>query len=358
MQIAQLDNAHTHTQKHRVTSTKGVQRVRGIALVALLAALAASGCSSSGETACTANDQCPSGQACRAGECVTLDTMTMGDAGRRDASARSDGAVQENPDAGSAGDAGDAGMMGPGECQFNDDGVLTAEELPLALNVESRFVEARGRDGGVPVNLMGAVDNSGHLTWDFSGALPGDGPATITAKPLSEFWFGPEFQDGQYAVPLDGTGENFGIFRRTANSVDLLGVASRDPDYTLLKYEPEVTVLKFPMMLNQTFSSEVHTSGTFQTNAFYTSTDTYHMTVDAQGDVVTPAGRFPVLRLRIEQTVSVPIFVWPFSLDYKYVQYSFMAACYSQVAHVASMQDEEELNFTHAASVRRLGLTQ
>lgn len=351
MRTAHLDNAATCTHKQRAMTTE-------ISAVVLAVALAVSGCSNN-ETACSANDQCASGQACRDGECITLESMLQGDGGMLGTSSSSAGSVE-----GSSSMGGSSGVpvsssstMGASGCQFNDDNVLTADELPLALNVESRFIEARGVDGGVPVDLTGTMVD-GRRRWDFSGALPGDAPATITAKPLTDYWFGEHFENGQYAVPLDGSGENFGIFRRTTEVIELLGVASREPDYTLLKYDPAVTVLRFPLSLNQQFLSEVSTSGTFENNAFYTSTDTYRMTVDAAGDVVTPAGTFPVLRVRIEQTVSIPILVWPWSLDYKYVQYSFMAACYSQVAHVASKQDEEELVFTHAASIRRLGLPQ
>ncbi|MEW5853795.1 MAG: hypothetical protein AB2A00_33780 [Myxococcota bacterium] len=328
---------------------------RLIALAALLAGTVAAvpGCSG---TACSANDDCPLETVCRAGQCVGADEDPHGvlDAGlsRTDGGTqRGDAATAHGNDAGGQGDGGRPG----GACPFDDDGVLTAEELPLALNVESRFVEARA-DGGIPVDLVGTTDSQGLRVWDFSAAAPGDQAFTLEALPLDDLWFGNRFPQGAYAVPLDGESTNYAIYQRTESVVQMLGVASQEPEHTLLTYDPPVDIVRFPVTLNQAFTSNTDVSGTFEGNTFYSSSDTYDLSVDARGHLVTPAGTFPVLRVRLQHQVDVPIAFWPFVLTYKYIRYSFMTPCYSQVAYVASLEGEEELQFSTAAELRRLGL--
>jgi hypothetical protein len=301
---------------------------------------------------CTADDGCQSGFQCRAGQCQRITNradagadagINTADAGNTDGGGSADAAMQQ----------GDAGGMG-GACQHNDDGVLTSEELPLALGVEARFVAAMA-DGGIPVDLTGTVIND-KVTWDLSAALPNDTQTTVVAEPLTGRWYADYYPAGQYAVALDGTGDTLGIYERTATEVKLLGVVSRTPDATRLTLNPPVVVLRFPLVLGQTFSTTTTNSGTLEGNAFYTSTDTYDFTVDGSGRLRTPAGEFSVLRVRVEQTASVPIIVFPFELNYRWVRYSFVAPCYSQVANISSVQGETMLGFTRAAEVRRLGL--
>jgi hypothetical protein len=314
-------------------------------MAAALVAAWVSACTPNNVTECAADDQCTPGQACRNNRCEALPNPTDAGLARMDASV-------ETPDASTADAAmqqtGDAGNMG-GPCQNNDDGILTSEELPLGLNVEARFLAASS-DGGILVDLVGTPADAG-MMWDLSAAIPGEMPQQVVALPLTGTWFGPEFPDGQYYVPLDGSGDTLGIYKRTPTEVLLLGVASKVVDKTLLKENPPVAVLKFPLSVGTTFTTTTTNSGTLSSNPFYTSTDTYAFNVDARGRIKTPAGEFSVLRVRVEQTVQIP-FLFP----YKWVRYSYVAACYSQVANVASVQGETELLFTHAAEVRRLGL--
>ena len=320
---------------------------RVVGMGAALLLCAGLGCTPSTKKECTADDQCSSGQACRSNRCETVENTTdAGNLVRMDASvagadaSQSDAATQQN---------GDSGMV-VGPCPHNDDGVLTSDELPLALNVEARFIAATS-DGGITVDLVGHAEDGGTV-WDFTGMQPGDAPQQVVAKPLTGAWFESSFPDGGYYVPLDGTGESLGIYQRTATQVVLLGVASRTPDLTLLKENPPVTVLKFPLQMGTSFSTTTVNSGTLNSYPLYYSSDTYAFTVDGRGIVRTPAADYPSLRVRVEQTVQIGL------LQYKWIRYSFVTACFSQVANVSSLEGETNLLFTRAGELRRLGLPQ
>ena len=309
-------------------------------------AVVVTGCTPKDRKECVASDECDSWERCEEGQCVLVDAGSGAgvDAGR-------DAGRVVRPDAGAP--RQDAGHGGA--CPHVDDDVLTSDELPLALGVPIRLLEAR-TDAGIPVDLMGDLDVDGGKVWRLDGPLPGDHPVTMTAEPLEGYWFASHFPDGGYVAPLDGTGETLGLFRRTDTVLEMVALFSREEDKTAITYDPPVSVLAMPLRLGDTFTSVVHAEGTLEGNPYFASTDTYEMTVDAQGTVVTPGGSFPVLRVRIVLDVSVPIAVWPFELTYHYVRYSFMTPCYGQVAHVASREGEEALLFTEAAEVRRVGL--
>jgi hypothetical protein len=311
------------------------------------------GCPTTTGGQCSADDGCPVDTFCRGGVCVrdegdsgtgrtdsgNPDASTLGDAGAVDASG-TDGSV--TPDAGQG-------------CIGADDGVLTSLELPLSLGTPLRMVETHV-DGGVPVSLTGTVAGDGVLEWDFSAALTGDTPVQIVASALDGQWFASEFPEGGYVAPLDGTGTTLGIYKRTDAEILLLGVASVAADETLLKHDPPVKVLRFPITLGQSFSTQTTTTGKLPGNAFYNSDDTYDFLVDGRGRVKTPAGTFSTLRVRVKQTVVVNIFVFPFTVTYSWWRYSFLSSCYSTVAAVSSKQGEEASEFSSAAEVRRLGL--
>lgn len=312
------------------------------ALLALVAG-AGSGCGRL-FAQCEGNDDCGDAEVCIDGQCQM---RAARDAGTTTSS--SSGSVT-TWDGGEFPDAGSPGQV----CPHNQDFTLTSEELPLAIGVVSRFVAA-SPDGGVDVDLAGTVVDGGRV-WRFDAPLRGDHQLEVAAQPIANQWYASRFPDGGYVVPIDGEARHVGVFRRTANAILLVGAASTHPDDTLLDYDPPITVTPLPVSLGDVFSSTTHNSGTFEGTSFYSSNDTYETTVDAAGAVVTPAGWFPALRMRTVQTVKVPMLVWPFELDYRYVRYSFMTPCYGQVVSVASFEGEEQTLFTKAADVRRLGL--
>lgn len=329
-----------------------------VAPLVVAAALAAACLPSS--TQCRADDECDDGLLCDDGRCGLRDDDDTDDG---DDAGDDDGVDDAGGD-----DADDAGAVVPGEgegegegdtgnpCPVVDDDQLTAAELPLAVGVELRMVEANDDVDGLPVDLQGQVAGDGVREWFFDADLPGDARIGVEAEPLDGKWFAATFPDATYTAKLDAAGDSYGVFRRTDDAVQILGVASAAPDETLLTYDPPVDALRFPLSVGAQWTSEAHNAGTFEGNAFYQSDDAYETSVDAAGRVVTEAGAFDVLRLRVVQTADVPVPWFPYVQSYRWVRYSFVTACYGEVAHVDSAEGETELQFSSAARVRRIGL--
>lgn len=348
-------------------------------LVLLFAlAVASAGCSVA-QPECRADDECDGLARCFEGRCEVdgavdldggaLDGHDAASGGRDDAGSPAD-ASAPGEDAATPGDAGspvdassaDAGEAPPadagpgGLCTPVHDGVLTSAELPVVIGVGIRYLSAGSEDSPVPVDLAGTAGNDGVTEWHFESALPGDEQLVMEALPPEGHWFSDEFEQVTYVAALDRDAQTLGAFRRTDDAVLLLGVASADEGYTLLRYDPPVTVLSLPMAAGDEFEVETEVSGTFEGNPYYLATDTYETVVDGAGRVVTNAGAFDVLRVRVHQTVRIPILVYPFELVYESWRYTFLTPCLGQVAYVASVLDETEAEFTEAAEVRRVGI--
>jgi hypothetical protein len=127
---------------------------------------------------------------------------------------------------------------------------------------------------------------------------------------------------------------------------------------TLIQYDPPIQALAYPLVDGDSFSSEPAGSGTFQGNAFYSSTDTYESTVTGRGTVKTPAGDFPAFRVQTLQLVEVPILVFPFVFSVERRQVIFVTACTGVVASITSEAAATDFAFERAQRVRRVGLPQ
>ena len=107
-------------------------------------------------------------------------------------------------------------------------------------------------------------------------------------------------------------------------------------------------MLALPLHEGDTFASTSTGLGTFEYNPFYVSTDEYESDVDARGVAHTLAGDFPVLRVRVQQTVTVGFLV------VSHIQYVWITPCLGTVAMVESAEGESALSFTAASHVHRL----
>lgn len=317
-------------------------------------------------TACRADDECDDGETCVDGVCDDGDGDADGGAPATDAGVDEDAGTPQHDagsdDAGRPLDAGhvvvaqpDGGGTGLPGCPVVHDDQLTAAELPTSLGIELRFIEAKS-DDGIPVDLVGELADDDVREWRFEQAMPGDGPIGVVAEAIDGKWFAAEFPGASYTTKIDSAGVNYGVFARDDDAIRILGVASAEEGTTLLKYDPPVDVVQFPLALGASWTSTAANAGTFESNDYYQSTDVYETTVDAVGRVVTSAGGFDVMRLRVVQSVDVPIIFFPFNLHYQWVRYSFVTACYGEIAHVDSLEGETENVFTTAGLVRRVGL--
>ncbi|RMG11670.1 MAG: hypothetical protein D6729_17670 [Deltaproteobacteria bacterium] len=334
-----------------------------------LLALLAAACGAA-EAPCRASDECPSNEACIAGRCQASDDAdggAHGDGGSADAGSVTNGGKPDGgagdgggPDGGgSDGGSPDAGGHdggAPEGCVPIDDGVLSAEEAPLSFSAGISYLEAGG-DEPLPVDLVGR-EVDGVRTWDFTGPYPGEWPVSYQASPLEGHWFadrftGP-FTGTVFVLPLSTQPTLYGVYERTQSALLLHGVASEESGRTALAYEPAVEVVRYPLRVGDTWTERTRVSGLLD-RLFFQSEDTYHFSVDDEGVVLTPAGRFPSLRVRLVLELRVPIAVYPFWLDYRYVRHTFLTPCLGVSAYVASREDEAKDLFTEAERIRRLG---
>jgi hypothetical protein len=340
-------------RRHTITSN--------LLLVCALAALA--GCSSSSSPECTANDDCPIDAVCEAGACVPLSANGEGE-GEEGEGEEGEGQGDEGEGEGEEGEGEGAEGEGEGEgmlrCSLRD-GELSVDDLPVALGLPIAMREASALIAeDIPVDVEGTVVG-GERVWDFTSDVDDEVELSIEALPLSnDWWFADRdelsglelFADdrGAYVAPLaDGT---LGVLEKRTSSLVVHAVASTDASRTFIAYDPPIVALSFPLRVDDTFSSTSDGAGTFEFNPFYVSSDAYESTVDAVGTAQTLAGDFPVMRVRTRQTVTVGL------LSGSYLRYQWITPCLGVLADVQSARNEDNLQFSNASRVRRIGAPQ
>jgi hypothetical protein len=292
------------------------------AALLLLLALA---CDEGGERACAAHAECASGLC------------------------RPDGTCAPDHEDGGPGDgapAADAGVDGPAApCAPDHDGSITRAEFPLGPGLGATFRIATDAD----VDLVGTPIAGGGRRWDLSGTLAGDRDAEVATLPVDGAWWAPAFPAATHAARLADGEELLGVFRATDAALLLLGVVSPEGGFarTELAYDPPVTVLSFPLAPGKTWSTDAGVSGlALGWAAAYR--ELYESEVDAAGELVTPFGAFPVLRVRVRLARTVGIQTTTVRT------FAFAAECFGGVATVVSGENEPAVEFTRAAEARRL----
>ena len=303
------------------------------------------GCAASGGAECSVGADCASGVCQSNGRCLPLaedgglppaDGAPSGDAASEDAA---------TPDAGPASDAGarDAGGAG---CVPNGDGVIRREEVPLMAGLRATFRVATD----VTVDMAGEVLPGGRRRWDLSGPLEGDRDVLVDLRDPAGAWYAEDFPEATYVTELSATEELLGVFQVGGSALRLLGVVSPDDGFTRTRLEndPAVDVLAFPLEVGERWTSEPSVSG-LALGAITAYSEDYVSEVDAAGELVTPFGTtFEVLRVRTELERTVGL------LTTTVRTFAFVSECFGTVATVTSEDDEDQVEFSRAAEVRRL----
>lgn len=300
------------------------------AVVVMIAA-----CDDAGVRACRVGADCASGVCTPEGTCAPVatgdDPEASSDAGAADGAAPPDG-----------GAGGDASLPG---CTPNGDGLVTRDEVPLAAGLRATFRVAEDVD----VSTAGTPRPDGTRLWDFAGALANDANVIIETMPLAGKWYGAKYAGASYATKLRNDSDLVGVFETGPGAITLRGVVSPDDGLyrTELAYEPAVSILAFPLKMGATWSTDAGVSGVaIGVPSAYS--EEYESEVDAKGDLKTPLGTFPVLRVRTLLTRTVG-----FSVT-KVRTFAFVTECYGTVATVTSEDDEGDVEFTHALEIRRI----
>lgn len=237
-------------------------------------------------------------------------------------------------------------------CLPNLDGRIEAHEMPAVLDRSvSFFVSPSGQS--VPVDVEGAVGDSGIRQWDWSTDSETDRVVDRTAHDLQGRWFETTFPTAEFTLPLDADGTIDAVYSKDSNALWLHGLASREEaDGTLLPYDEPVALLRFPLEPGRSWTSVGRVSaGTF-TGFAYAGTDMYEMSVDALGHLDLPEILFTqVHRLRARTTVQPDV-----GTAIVTYQTQFLFECFGEVGRATSSVGETSENFTTAAEMRRYKL--
>ncbi len=293
--------------------------------LALICALSV-GCGESSDHACTQHSDCESNFCKSDGTCA----------------ASEDGGA---PDAGDSGIGGDASIdANSAPCTPNHDGILSRDEFPLEPGRSATYRVALN----APVSTAGQI-NGDERRWEFSTNLESDRDIPSTLRSPDGEWFASLFEGASYVTRLSEENNLLGVFELNNEALLLRGVVSPEPGLTRteLIYTPPVVVIRFPLQTSSAWSHHTSVSGVADGIAVLYS-EQYEFNVDAQGDIETPFGTFPVLRLRTELQRTFGAFVTTNRT------FNFLAECFTFVATVRSSDFETDVEFTTAAEVRRL----
>lgn len=299
--------------------------------VAGLGALAA--CGSSATRECRIGADCVSGVCSAEGTCLSAADPSSPDV---PGAPGVDASTPETPA------PVDAALPG---CVPNFDGTIVREEVPLRAGLKATYRVAANAD----VSTAGSPGPNGTRVWDFSAPLPNDESVVIETLPLTNKWYASKFDGAAYATKLRASSTLEGVFDTGPGAITLRGVASPSDGFTRteLTNDPPVAVLSFPLTVGKTWTDDTTVSGLAQ-GVVAAYGETYESTVDARGTLKTPLGTFDVLRVRVLLTRTVGLLVT------RIRTFAFVSECYGTVAMATSLDDEPNVEFTHALEIRRI----
>ncbi|MCC7539611.1 MAG: hypothetical protein IT379_25540 [Deltaproteobacteria bacterium] len=235
-------------------------------------------------------------------------------------------------------------------CRGNGDGVVARDEVVFAPGVEVRYrVNPPGTT--ITLDVDGEVGADGLRVWDFS-SLGGD-LYPLTLVTAADRWFASSFPAADYAARLDPRDTVLGVYDASDGELALLGAAGEDESSgTLLAYDQPVPLLRFPLTLGASWSTEAVVMDGRVGGAPVASRDRYDVTVDAVGEMRLGILTFSsVLRVRVEIVQTFPA-----GPGVRRIQYLWLAECYGEVARATSRDGEVDPSFGEAVELRRLGL--
>lgn len=329
--------------------------------VGVFTAIAA--CSSSEARNCRVDADCASGVCGADGTCVNRpDSGTPQPIGTGIPEGDDDDVDIGLPDAGRPADDG-GGYKAPG-CIANHDGVITREEVPLQAGLHAIFRFATNVD----IGTQGEIQADGTRKWDLTTTFASDANVLIETKALTGQWFEEEYKDATYYTPLGKSPDVLAIFDNASGSLVLKGAVSTAGTGATkidLKNASTVRTLDFgegglkmgkkwtDKTLVTGVSPTPNGTGGFNPSGPIAYLDKYDNSVDAEGELVTPLGKFQVLRVRIDLTRTIP-FDGGEIPAFTTRTYAFVTECYGNVGSIVSGFNEQQEEFTHAAEIRRI----
>ena len=305
---------------------------------AFVAALTLVGCANVDAVACRVGADCPSGVCRSDGVCIDAPSSSA-------SSAASNASSASSSSASGSGGGGGGGSGGGAACMPNNDGMITAAEVPLRAGLHATFRAAEN----VPVDTAGSAQMDGSRTWDMTAMLSGDHAELVETQAIQGQWFAADFANATYAAKLSDASDLLGVFTVNASALTLDGVVSPmgGATKTELTYMPPVIVVQFPFQEGTTWSTNATVSGTADgVPAFYS--EQYQSKVDAHGTLATPFSTFPVLRVNTSLVRTVGAVVTATRT------FAFATECFGTIATTTSEPNDPTPEFTQAAELARL----
>jgi len=246
------------------------------------------------------------------------------------------------PDGGDT-DAGAGSDSGFPACTPNFDGVVQRSEVPDQPDLGAKFRVAFD----TPVDTAGDAQADGSRNWDLAGPLNMDSDMFIQRLAITGEWYEQTFANADYAIQISRQDELLGIIDERQNGVYLLGLVSPQGGAlrTELAYDPAIALLRFPIDASSSWTTDSTVTGLANgVAAFYT--EDYVSSVDGFGELATPFGDFPVIRIRAELTRVVGVVITT------HTTLSYITECLGTVASVRA--EGTDPNPTFATEVWRL----
>lgn len=237
-----------------------------------------------------------------------------------------------------------ADMSSSGVCRPNRDGTITRQEVPFTVGVSAKFMVAEE----VTFDTAGTME-AGTRTWDLAQQFDGEYLELIELRDPAGQWFETSFPGATYFTPLSATSDLLGVFEVTDDALLLLGVVSPDDGFfrTELEYDPAIPVLQFPLTEGESWSVASEVSGQFD-GTITVYDEVYDFDVDAEGVLQTAFGNFQVLRVRSTLDRQVGF------VDTVVRSFAFVTECFGTVATISSQENEDEIEFTDVAELKRI----
>jgi hypothetical protein len=240
------------------------------------------------------------------------------------------------------------------ECLPNLDGVITADELPVALEQAVDYLVT----SPATVDIGGQFGDDGVRVWSFTAESAADREVTFAAAPLGAQWYADSFPGGEIVVANDVDGTIESIYRKDESALWLLGLASREENpgagKTLIRYQSPVALFRFPLASGDRYTEVGDVVAGTLNGLAYTGTDTYEIEVDGSGRLELPYVQFTQAhRVRVHVTAAPAAG----GVTTSRRQVSFLFECFGEVARATSKPDESNPDFTDAAELRRFALS-
>jgi hypothetical protein len=282
--------------------------------------------------ASTACDSAPSGECSIGADCAS---GVCGDDGQCNTNAPTDGGFD--------GQVGDSDAT-TSACGSVVDLIITRDELPMAAGGRASFRVA----ADATFDTAGDTQD-GLRSWDLDRPLANDVDTEVVLLDTSGSWYAESFPGASYASKLAQGSDLLGVFELSDTGLYLLGVVSPEPGLTRteLAYEPPVVLMPLPLEQGDSWSTDAQVSGV-TSGVFTLYSERYDGMADESGELITPFGRFRVLRTRMDLTRTVGLLVTTTR------QFNFVSECAGIAASIVSQNNEASPEFSSALEIRRV----